>query len=168
VACALLAAGDADAEEADILGFEILVTSLAVGVERVAAFEDGVARLEVRQELLDHLVDRLAGLDHDDDGARPLHRLDELHQVGFRHDLLIEPLLFRHRDEVVDLGGGAVVDRDGVAVLGDVERQIGAHYCEPDQADIGRRHHYLHWESLGFHCAAFWHGRRPNAPPSRP
>ena len=61
-------------------------------IERIAAFEDGVARFEVRQQLLDHVVDRLAGLDHDDDRARALHRLDERREVGLGHDLAVEPL----------------------------------------------------------------------------
>src|SRR5690606_25231163 len=84
VARALLATGHADAEEADALVTQVLEAPLAVGIERVAAFEDGVALIEMRQQLLDHVVDGLAGLDHDDDRARPPDELDEPDEVGLR------------------------------------------------------------------------------------
>ena len=62
---------------------------------------------------------------------------------------------FDDADEIIDLAGGAVVDRDGVALLGNIERQVGSHHCEPDQADIGRRHRILHNFASVFLCAAF-------------
>ena len=43
-----------------------LVAPRGVGEQRVAAVDDDVVFLEMRQELVDHLVDRLAGLDHDE------------------------------------------------------------------------------------------------------
>ena len=140
MARALLPTGHADAEEADALVAQILEAPLAVGVERVAALEDGVALFEMRQQLLDHLVNRLAGLDHDDDRARTLHGLDELDQIGLRHDLAVEALLLRHADEIVDARRGAVMDRDRVTVVGNVECKVRAHDCEPDEADIGGGH----------------------------
>ena len=53
---------------------------VGVGEERVAAVDQDVAGLEMGQQLVDHLVDRLAGLDHDDDGARLGQRGDEFLQ----------------------------------------------------------------------------------------
>jgi len=141
VAGALFATGDTDAEEADALGLQIFIATLAVGIERIAAFEDGVAGLEHGQQVLDHFVDGLAGLDHDDDRARALHGLDEGGDVGFGDDLAVEALRLGRHHEVVDLGRRPVVDRDGVALLGDIEREVGAHHRETDQADIGSRRH---------------------------
>ena len=59
--------------------------SLSVGVAadvvvevRVAAVDDRVARLEVLHQLLDLGLGRVAGGDHDPDGARLLELADEL------------------------------------------------------------------------------------------
>ena len=43
------------------------------------------------------------------------------------------------RDELLGPAGGAVVDGDRVAVIGDVERQVLAHDAETDQADLRLR-----------------------------
>ena len=45
---------------------------------RVAAFDDHVAGLEQRGELVDHRVDGVAALDHDDQAAQALQGLDKL------------------------------------------------------------------------------------------
>ena len=137
---ALLTARHTDAEIADALRGEIGEAAVGVGVERVAAFEDGIALFEQRQQLLDHVVDRLAGLDHDDDRARALDRLNEGFEVGFGDDLAAQTLLAGGDDELVDLAGGAVVHRDRVALLGNVERQIRAHHGKADKADVSSRH----------------------------
>ena len=72
---ALLAAGHADAEEAQAALVHRLVAALGVAEVRVAAVDDRVALVEQRRELLDHRVDRRAGLDHGHDRPRALERL---------------------------------------------------------------------------------------------
>ena len=49
------------------LGLEIIEAAIGVGKERIAALDDGIALFEMGQQLLDHVIDRLTGLDHDDD-----------------------------------------------------------------------------------------------------
>ena len=51
---------------------------------------------------------------------------------------MMAPATEAHGEIALSLGaaGRAVEDRDRVAVVGDVEREILAHDAEPDQADI--------------------------------
>ena len=134
---------------------------LGIGVsgERVAAFEDRVAGLQHRQQLLDHVVDRLARLDHDDDRTRPLHRLDERLDIRLRHTLGREPLLLGRGHEVVDLARRAVVDRDGVALFGDVQCKVRTHHGKADQADISGGHKCSSKWGIGVLWRAFWHAK---------
>ncbi len=69
---ALLAAGDADADEVQVLLRQGGFAAAGVLVVRVAGVDDDVARFQQRLELFDHGVHRLAGLDHDQDAARLL------------------------------------------------------------------------------------------------
>src|SRR5262249_10533619 len=67
---ALLAARYAHADEAELPLLEAGEAALRIGEQRIAAVDHDVVGLEVRHELADHVVDRLAGLHHDDDRAR--------------------------------------------------------------------------------------------------
>ena len=60
---------------------------------RVAAVDDDVARLEQRGELVDDRVGGLAGLHHDDDGARPLERGDEVLEALGRDEVALVAVL---------------------------------------------------------------------------
>ena len=106
------------------------------GIVRVAAVDEDVARLQQRDELVDELVDRRAGLDHHHDLARPLERGDQLLERVAADELLA---LAAAVDELVDLGGGAVEDGDGVAAALHVEDEVLAHHGQADQADVGGR-----------------------------
>ncbi len=132
---ALFAAGDAGADEEDALGGQVLGAAVGVGEERVAAVDDDVAGFEMRQQVVDHLVDGVAGLDHQHDAARALEqagqlldgvRADDLRALGFVGE------------EVVDLGDGAVEDGDFEAVVVHVEDKVLSHDGEADQANITR------------------------------
>ncbi len=80
---ALLAAGDAGADEVQAAArVSARLAAAGVGEVRVAAVDDDVALLQQRDQLVDHGVGRLAGLDHDDDRARLLERRDEVGQVS--------------------------------------------------------------------------------------
>ncbi len=97
----------------------------------------------------------------------PLHGFDERGDVGFGHDLAVEPLLLGRHHEVVDLARRAIVDRDGVALLGDVQRQVGAHYGKANEADIGRRHRCSSEDASVF-VARFFGMRRLALPAQKP
>ncbi len=73
---AFLTPGHADAHEADVPLRQRVEATLRVAEERIAAVDDDVARIEVREQLLDHRVDRVAGLDHAHQHARALQRAD--------------------------------------------------------------------------------------------
>ena len=69
---ALLAAGDAHADEVQVLLPELRLAAAGVTEVRVAAVDDHVAVFEQRGELVDHRVGGRAGVDHDDQPARAL------------------------------------------------------------------------------------------------
>src|SRR5690606_1484656 len=74
---ALLAAGDASADEPYAGLRELLAAPPGVAEVRVAAVDDDVARLEVGEEVGDHPVDGRARLDHQHHSAGPLQGPDE-------------------------------------------------------------------------------------------
>ena len=75
---ALLTTGHTRADEEKTLGLELLGAADGIRVVRVTAIDDNVSRLEVRDELLDELVDGRTGLHEEDDLARALELLAEL------------------------------------------------------------------------------------------
>ena len=130
---AQFAAGDAGAEEL-ALGGVFLFAADGVGPEAVAAVDDDVVRLDAGvDELLGHRIDGRAGLDQDDELARLLDGGDELLER-----LAADQPAGRvfAGDEFLHRLGGAVVDRDLEAVVGDVEGEVFAHDGQADQTDI--------------------------------
>ncbi len=77
VQCALLAAGDAGADEVQAAFADRLFAADGVGVERVAAVDDDVAVFHRVGELVDDGVGRVTRLDHDDHPPRLLQRVQE-------------------------------------------------------------------------------------------
>jgi hypothetical protein len=73
----LLAARNAHADEFDAFGAAFLHATRTVGKQRIAGVDQDVAAVEQRHEFVDHVVDRLTRLDHDDDDARLAQRGDE-------------------------------------------------------------------------------------------
>ena len=67
---AFLAARNARAKEAEPLSFQLSRSTLRVREQRVAAVDHDVAGLEIRLQVGDHVVDRLAGFHHHQYGAR--------------------------------------------------------------------------------------------------
>jgi hypothetical protein len=78
VASTLLTTGDAGADEEEALGLELLGAADRVWVVRVTTIDDDIALLEVRDELLDEVIDSWASLDEEDDLAGGLELLAEL------------------------------------------------------------------------------------------
>ena len=134
VAGAFLAARDADAEEVDALVGPLLHPAAGVAEIGVAGVDEDVAFAEMAGEHLRLLVDRLARLDHDHDRPRRRPRRGALGARLARRQP--SRAAARPPPPPAGGGGGAVVDGDGVALLGHVEREIGAHDAEADQTDI--------------------------------
>ena len=130
---ALLAAGDADADEVQVLLGERGLAAAGVLVVRVAGVDDDVARLQQRLELLDHGVDRLAGLDHDQDAARLLQRINEFLE-GLRADEVA--LVAVLGEQGVCLFHRPVVQGNGEAVPGQVACEVGPHHREAGDTDV--------------------------------
>src|ERR1017187_2335993 len=130
---ALLAAGDAGADEKNSLGRPILGSPVRIGEQRISAVDDDVALLQMGEKLVDGVVDHVAGLHHDHHPARRLEQPAQLlHGVRADHLRALGFIL----DEVVHLGDGAVEYRNLVAVIVHVENQILPHPRQANQANI--------------------------------
>jgi hypothetical protein len=121
---ALLATGDAAADEVQPSLAQRLLAAARVGEVRVAGVDDHVALFEQRRELLDDGVRRAARLDHDHDLPGPLQRVHELLR-GVRRDevALVAELLHQRAGPLL----GPVVQGHRVAVPGQVAGQVAAH-----------------------------------------
>lgn len=91
----------------------------------------------------DGLVDGCAGLDEDDDRSRALEGEDEVAGVVLADEregaFAVGPIY-----GLVDFGGGAVVDGDWEAFVGDVEGEVLAHDGEAGEADARSSYRRLH------------------------
>ena len=123
---ALLAAGDAHADEMQVLLAEGGFAAAGVVEVGVAAVDEHVPRLEQRGELVDHGVGGLARVDHDEQAPWPLQGLYELARVRGRDEgALVAELVHG----VGDAGGRPVVQGDRVTVAGKVAGQVAAHHA---------------------------------------
>src|SRR6266511_4312177 len=131
---ALLAAGDTGADEVQAALGEGALPPAGVLEPGVAAVDQHVARFQEGGELVDHGVDRGAGLDHDQDPPRPGQRLD---QLGGRGGAADRPLPAVAGQQLVGAGGRAVVDHDRDAVAGDVAGEVLAHHGQAGESELG-------------------------------
>ena len=109
--------------------------------ERIAAVNNNVALFQMRQDLPDQVVHRLAGFDHEHDAARALEQAgqfgqrmgaDDLRALGFAAEKLIHP------------GDRAVEHGHGEAVVIHVEDEVLAHDGQTDQSNISLSFHRMH------------------------
>ena len=138
VAGALFAAGNTHAHEGWVVRRRRDGAAHRIAEIGVAGVDQDVVGRQQRPQRRDLLVDRIARRDHDDDGARPANGGGEFRERPARNDAVGK----RTRAGMEFLGRlrGAIIDRDGEALFGDVERQIGAHDAKTDQADFRCRH----------------------------
>jgi hypothetical protein len=130
---ALLAAGDADADEAQAALAQRLLAADRVLEVRVAAVDDDVALVEAVRELVDDRVGARAGLHHHDRRARPGERCDEAVEVLARD----EPGLGMVLHQLSRALGRPVEHRDGVALASrEVAGEVRAHHGQPDDSDV--------------------------------
>ena len=89
--------------------------------------------VQQRRQLVDHGVGGRAGLDHDDDRARPPQAGDEVGHRLAGHERALAAVL---GDQAAGALRRAVVQRDGVAVPGQVPGQVAAHDRQAGDADV--------------------------------
>ena len=130
---AFLASRNARADEQNALIGERLGASVGVRIVGVAAIDNDVALFEMRRQVGDHLVDGVAGLDHQHHAARLLQDLRQLLDGVRAHHLGAGGFV---RDEIVDLRNGAIEDGHAISVVVHIQDQVLAHYREADQADV--------------------------------
>ena len=76
MARAFLAAGNAGADEEQSARSQIFGAADGVLIERVAAVDDDIARLEIGDDVIDEVIHRLPGLDEHHHSAWPLEVAD--------------------------------------------------------------------------------------------
>ena len=104
----------------------------------IAGIDDDVAFGEHGAQQRDLLVDRLAGLHHNDDRTR---RPDRGGESAMLWQGMIRSLERAGAfDESVGARRRSVEDGDAMAFFGDVEREVGTHHAKADQADVGVSH----------------------------
>ena len=130
----LLAAGDPHAHEVQAALAQGDLTTPGVGVQSVAGVDDDVTGLHERGELLNDLLGRCSGLDHDDGHAGGAQRGHEILQVGRGHEVALGAVPF---DEPLGAGQRAVEDGDRVTVASQVACQVRSHHPQPEDTEIG-------------------------------
>ena len=134
----LLVQGVVDEEQALLL--DHLGAANRIGEMRVAAVDQDVALVEVRNDLFDERVDRLARLDHDHQLARPGEALAQfLDTVAADDVLVLGPAI----DEVIDLAGGPVETSDGEALALHVKDEVFSHHCQSHQSNVCLLAHFV-------------------------
>ena len=111
---------------------QTLGTAAGIGKERVAAVQYHITRLHKRNELVEHLIDRVACLNHQQHTARLLERR---HQLGQRKDRMQVCIgFFLHNG--TRYVGVAVKTGYLKAVIGNITCKAAAHNRQADYADI--------------------------------
>ena len=135
---AFLAAGNPHPEVVDALRLEFGVPAAGIVKQGIAAIDDDVAGLEVRQQLGDHLVHRPTSLDHQHHPPRPRQHRHQLRDAFRRTHRQVA----RHAlDESLHDACRTVVHRHPNALAGHVADEVLAHHGQPDQTDIALRFH---------------------------
>jgi hypothetical protein len=83
--------------------------------------------------VVDHLIDGVAGFDHEHDAAGTFEKADEFLDGMGADDLGAFGFV---GEEVVDFGDGTIEDGHFEAVVIHVEDEILTHYGEADEADV--------------------------------
>ncbi|MNV41938.1 hypothetical protein D3C71_1335920 [compost metagenome] len=137
---AFFAAGYAGADEAEAFLFKLFVASNSIREVGVAAVDDDIPLIQVRNKLLNRRVGCFARLNHDQDFAGSFKRIHELLN-GERAEQI---LAFRLFQKIMRLLRGTVEYRNGKASALDVESQVFAHNRQANNADLLFCHLVLH------------------------
>ncbi|MNE33550.1 hypothetical protein D3C80_1272250 [compost metagenome] len=128
VARTFFTTGNAHADEGQVAAFKALEAAHRIAEVGIAGIDHDVAGREIGLQKLHLLIDRIAGLDHDDDRARRADGLDEIFHRFARNDLALEGACIRV--EFLRDFGSAVENRDLVAFFSNIEGKVGAHDAE--------------------------------------
>ncbi|QTK78616.1 hypothetical protein AT6N2_C0760 [Agrobacterium tumefaciens] len=134
VARTFFTTGNAHADEGQAAILQIVEAADRIAEVRITGVDHDIAVGQMRLQDFHLLVNRVAGLDHDDDRARRTNGGNEFLD-GFARDQLslqcpgFSVEFFRRFRGSVEYG-------DLVAFFGDVERQVRAHDAETDQTDF--------------------------------
>jgi hypothetical protein len=129
---ALLAAGDAGADEVQPALAQRGLAAPGVGVVRVAPVDDHVAGLQQRRELVDDRVGGRSRLHHDHQPPRAFQRGHELlGRLGRQEGPLVPELLHQR----LGARGGPVVQGHRMAVPREVPGEVAPHDRQPRDAD---------------------------------
>lgn len=121
-----------DTKELDAARFQVARARVGVSEVRVAAVNDEIALVEVRQQILDDRIHRRAGGHEHHDRAWPPQKPDELRNVRRAVDLS----LFAFLGQRIDFGRVLVVAGHGKTLIGHVEQEIASYDAKADHADF--------------------------------
>ena len=106
----------------------------------VSAIDNDIAWFQVREQLLDQIIDGWTGFDQCHDQAWLLERLNELGNAVASNKLLA---FGSARHQLINLVRGSVINRDGITTTFNVEGQILAHHSQTDQTKICISAHHV-------------------------
>ena len=129
-----LAAGHAHADEQQLLLRQRLFAPARIGKQRIAGIDDDVAFIQMRHQLGDDVVGRLASLDHNNDCTRLRQRGDEILDRMGRHELALVTMI---GDQLVGLFWRAIMYGDAEAFARRIAGQVGAHNRKAGDTNIG-------------------------------
>ena len=130
---ALFAARDAGADVEEALALTILGPPDRVREVRVAAIDDDVALLQVRDHLVDERVNGATGLDHQHHLAGALQVLDEgAHGLAADDVLALGATL----DKIIDLARRAVETGNREPLAFGIQDEVLPHHRQPDYTNI--------------------------------
>jgi hypothetical protein len=106
-----------------------------IGEQGIAAVDDDVSLRQEGQQLIDHLIDGVAGFHHQHHAAWAFQQADQLLDRVSADDVGAFGFV---GEEIVDFGNGAVEDGHFEAVVIHVENEVLTHHGKADQADVTR------------------------------
>ena len=130
---AFFAARHADAEELDAFRRQVAGAHVRVFEVGVAGIDDEIARLEVREQIVDDRIHGRAGGHQHHHRARLAQQADELLDVRRAADVTF----LRFLAQRLDLGGPCR-SPPPEAVVGHVQHEIAPHDAQADHADFKR------------------------------
>src|SRR5262245_34418949 len=100
---------------------------------RIAAVNDDVSLVKMRQQALDHLIHGFASLDHQHYSAGPFQEPNKFLNRMPPHDLSSGGFVM---NEFVYLRDGAVEDGHAIAVVVHIQNQVLSHHGQADQTNV--------------------------------
>jgi hypothetical protein len=100
---------------------------------RIAAVNDDVSLVKMREQTLNHLIHGVACLDHQHDTAGPFQGPNKFLNRMRARDLSSGGFVL---NEFVNLRDGAVEDGHAIAVVVHIQNQVLSHHGQADQTNV--------------------------------